>query len=203
MTTEPPSPEIQRFFAKRVIDALEQLGLPYAIGGSVAAMAYSEGRMTKDIDLMLAADLEKLGQLVETVTAWQIYIAPLESIIENDVPYGLPFNILDGSTGTRADCYVVRPNGLDVSAMSRRRQRRWDMQTEDEAWFLSPEDVILYKLDYFRQSEGVSQKHPKDILLMLAVIGDQLDLAYIEKWAAEIGVAEVWQAIWDEFQKPF
>jgi len=36
---------------------------------------------------------------------------------------------------------------------------------------------------------------------MLAVSGDQLDLAYIERWASEIGVLDLWQALWDEFQK--
>jgi hypothetical protein len=61
--------------------------------------------------------------------------------------------------------------------------------------------VILYKLDYFRQSEGVSQKHPIDISKMLAVVGDQLDLAYLEHWAGHIGVLDLWQALWDEFRK--
>jgi hypothetical protein len=56
-------------------------------------------------------------------------------------------------------------------------------------------------LDYFRRSEGISQKHPQDIAKMLNVIGDQLDLAYVERWAAEIGVLDLWKALWDEFQK--
>ena len=37
---------------------------------------------------------------------------------------------------------------------------------------------------------------------MLDVIGSQLDLIYLSHWAAEIGVADLWQALWDEFQKP-
>lgn len=36
---------------------------------------------------------------------------------------------------------------------------------------------------------------------MLSVVGKELDLDYIAKWSAEIGVGDLWQALWDEFQK--
>jgi hypothetical protein len=197
---KPPDPESQRAFAKRVIELLEKMGIRYGIGGSVAAMAYSAPRFTADIDVMLVAEVAELSRLVEEVNSWQIYIAPLEAILEADIPHGLPFNIYNGAAGTKADLYVIQPAGLSGSAMSRRRRIR-DDQIGLEAWFLAPEDVILYKLDYFRRSEGISQKHPQDIAKMLNVIGDQLDLAYVERWAAEIGVLDLWKALWDEFQK--
>jgi hypothetical protein len=197
---KPPEPENQRAFTQRIAELLEELNIPYAIGGSMASMAYSESRLTLDADFMLIAEAEALARLVEAVTAWGIYIAPLEAILDEDIPHGLPFNIYDGAAGTKADLFVVTPTGLSGSAMSRRRRFKAE-HMGFEAWFLSPEDVILYKLDYFRQSEGVSQKHPKDITKMLSVIGEELDLDYIAKWAAEIGVADLWQALWDEFQK--
>ncbi|HLE30044.1 MAG TPA: hypothetical protein VI793_18115 [Anaerolineales bacterium] len=196
----PPDSADQKAFVRRLVTLLEQLGIRYAIGGSVAAMAYGEHRFTADIDMALLADTEELARLVEAVSAWHIYIAPLEAIVEEDIPHGLPFNIYDGAAGAKADLYVVADSGLPGSAMRRRRRIRSD-EVGLEAWFLAPEDVILYKLDYFRRSEGVSQKHPKDIAKMLAVSGDQLDLAYIERWASEIGVLDLWQALWDEFQK--
>jgi hypothetical protein len=88
--------------------------------------------------------------------------------------------------------------------MARRRRLVWDRDTGRgaEAWFLSPEDVILYKLSYYRQGGEVAQKHPTDIANMLDLIGSQLDLAYLVQWAAGIGVADLWQALWDEFQQP-
>lgn len=67
---------------------------------------------------------------------------------------------------------------------------------------MSPEGVILYKLSYYRQGSEVAQKHPTDIADMLDVMGSQLDLAYIGQWATEIGVPDLWQALWDEFQQP-
>ncbi|MCL4505009.1 MAG: hypothetical protein M1140_03150 [Chloroflexi bacterium] len=195
------SPEDQRAFNVQLVATLEQLGIPYAVGGSVAAMSYSEHRFTVDIDVMIDASIENLAQLVNEVDSWHIYISPLEAILEVEIPNHMPFNVIDGLRGTRADFYVARPTGLDASAMTRRRRMLLYSNPEAHAWFLSPEDVILYKLDYFRQSGETSAKHPADIAKMLRVIGDELDLAYLAEWSAQIGVADLWAAMWDEHRK--
>jgi hypothetical protein len=195
------SPDDQRSFNQRLIAALEKLKLKYAIGGSVAAMAYSEPRLTIDIDLMLDVQPSEIAHLISEISSWQIYISPLETVLETNIPSGLPFNAIDGAIGTKADFYVAKQSGLDASAMARRQRLKVDKQTGAEAWFLSPEDVILYKLSYYRQGGEVSQKHPVDIHKMLVVIGSELDISYIEHWAHEIGVADLWKALWDEFQK--
>jgi hypothetical protein len=202
MIGNPISPDDQRAFNLRLFTTLESLGVTYAIGGSVAAMMYSEPRFTIDVDLMVSAPLPQLNQLVREVESWQVYITPFEAIIETNLPGGLPFNIIDGTIGTKADLYIARNSGLDVSAMARRRKLVWDRETGTAAWFLSPEDVILYKLSYYRQGGEVAQKHPTDIARMLDMIGSQLDLTYLSQWATAIGVADLWQALWDEFQKP-
>jgi hypothetical protein len=201
MTDLSATQDDQRRFNLRLIEALDRLGIPYAIGGSFAAMAYSEPRLTNDIDIMITADVDALSNLVNEVEAWQVYISPLESILETDLPLGLPINVVDGTLGGKADFFVVGSKNLDTSAMSRRRRKRFYRNPDIEAWFLSPEDVILYKLDYFRQSGETSAKHPADIAKMLRVIGDQLDLAYVDHWSAAIGVSDLWRAMWDEHQK--
>ena len=204
MPGNPISPEDQRDFNRRLIATLEELGVVYAVGGSVAAMMYSEPRLTIDVDIMVAAPLNQLSQLVKEIQSWPVYISPFETIVETSIPYGLPFNIIDGTIGTKADLYIAKNTGLDASAMARRRRLVWDRDAERgaEAWFLSPEDVILYKLSYYRQGGEVAQKHPTDIANMLDLMGSQLDLAYLVQWAAEIGVADLWQALRDEFQQP-
>lgn len=191
----------QRAFNLRLLGALDALGIPYAIGGSFAAMAYSEPRMTNDIDVMIAAEIEDLSRLVDEVNRWEVYISPLEAILEVDLPFGLPINVVDGLLGGKADLFVAGRKALDTTAMSRRRRKRFYRGPDVEAWFLSPEDVILYKLDYFRQSGETSAKHPADIAKMLRVMGDQLDLAYLERWSADVGVADLWAAMWDEHSK--
>ena len=72
MPGKPITPEDQRAFNARLIALLEQLNIPYAIGGSVAAMVYSEPRLTVDIDVMLDAQPEDLARLVDEINRWQI-----------------------------------------------------------------------------------------------------------------------------------
>jgi len=217
MTTPDPQQQAdQRDFNRRLILTLEQGGIDYAVaprslaarfrgwatfGGSVAAMAYSEPRTTIDIDVMIAMDHDRLELLVDEIGCWNVYVDSVETIDEFLRPNRMPINVVDGISGVKADLYVARPDGLDVLAMTRRRRLPLYEQPSVEAWFLSPEDVILYKLDYYRQSQGVSTKHPKDIAKMLRVVGDQLDLDYLAAWTHKLGVAPIWQAIWDEHRK--
>jgi hypothetical protein len=51
--------------------------------------------------------------------------------------------------------------------------------------------VILSKLEFYR--EGGSEKHLRDIRSMLAVSGNEIDRALIERAVGELGLAEQWR----------
>ncbi|MBK7779251.1 MAG: hypothetical protein IPJ58_00395 [Ardenticatenia bacterium] len=191
----PPDPEDLKAFATRVVSLLESTGLPYAVCGSLAAMEYSEPRLSIDVDLMVTADSAQLAGIVAAVEEWGLYITPLEVIIEQLIPAGQPLNIIDGASGAKADIYPVTGQGLSGAAMNRRRQRVWDVQSGTSAWFLSPEDVILYKLMYYRMGEEISQKHPADVVKMIGVVGGDLDVPYIERWADQLGIRDLWDGL--------
>lgn len=57
------------------------------------------------------------------------------------------------------------------------RRQRLPLASGATAWFASPEDVILYKLLYYR--EGGSGMHLCDILGMLRVSGSEIDQQYL------------------------
>ena len=199
-TDQRDTPDDQRSFNERLVTVLEQLNISYGIGGSVAAMSYSQtSRLTIDVDVMFDPNREALALFVQEVEHWQVYIDPLETIFEYNVPSQLPINIMDGLAGAKADLFLVRHDGLDASIMTRLRRRKLYVKPDFSAWFMSPEDVILYKLIYFKKSEGTSQKHPIDIRSMLRAVGAELDLAYMERWAREVSVFELWQVVWDDF----
>ncbi len=52
--------------------------------------------------------------------------------------------------------------------------------------FAAPEDVILKKMEYYR--EGASEKHLRDIAGMI-------DESYIGQWADQLGLRESWNAL--------
>ena len=57
----------------------------------------------------------------------------------------------------------------------------------------APEDIIISKMAYYRQ--GGSDKHLRDITGIMKVSGDQVDTAYVERWAKELDLMEIWEAI--------
>jgi glutamine synthetase len=58
---------------------------------------------------------------------------------------------------------------------------------------VGPEDVIIKKMEYYR--EGGSEKYLRDIRGILSVSGEGLDVSYVERWAARKGLTEIWRAI--------
>ena len=62
-----------------------------------------------------------------------------------------------------------------------------------EGYTARPEDVILAKMQYYR--EGGSEKHLRDITGILKVSGEDVDRAYVNKWAEQLNLKEIWDAI--------
>lgn len=59
--------------------------------------------------------------------------------------------------------------------------------------FAAPEDVILKKLIYYR--EGGSEKHIRDIMGVMRVLGNSIDLDHIAQWAKRLGVQTEWESV--------
>ena len=57
-------------------------------------------------------------------------------------------------------------------------------------YLLSPEDVILRKLDWFRRSAGALERQLRDCTGILKVEGGGLDFVYLGRSAEELGVTD-------------
>ncbi len=193
-----PAPGDLRDFAGRVVRLLEDLEIAYAVCGSMAAMEYSEPRLSIDIDLMVFIDSRTLSRFAHTIEQWGYYMTPVEVIEQEMIPMGRPFNIIDGASGVKADIYPIRDAGLEGAAMQRRRRRAMNLAPERETWCLAPEDVILFKLRHFRRGGEVAQKHPMDIAKMIEVMASELDADYIAKWAPQLGLSDLWEPLWKQ-----
>lgn len=60
-----------------------------------------------------------------------------------------------------------------------------------EVYIAAPENIILKKLDYYR--EGGSEKHLTDIREILA--GSQIDDEYLQAWIEKLGLKAEWGKI--------
>ncbi|HZT80221.1 MAG TPA: hypothetical protein VFA26_08365, partial [Gemmataceae bacterium] len=52
-------------------------------------------------------------------------------------------------------------------------------------------DLILFKLRWYRLGNEVSEKQWDDVLSVLKVQAGRLDDAYLDRWAAELHVADL------------
>ena len=55
----------------------------------------------------------------------------------------------------------------------------------------SPEDSVLRKLLWYQAGGGVSDRQWRDVVQVLRVTGSALDVAYVEGWAARLGISEL------------
>lgn len=181
-------PEIQDAL-NPVIDAFEALGIVYYIGGSVGSSAYGIPRTTVDVDLVAilkAAQINPLYKLLQEA----YYIDP--GMVAQAIQRQSSFNIVHLPTMIKVDVFVVKSRPFDQAAFRRiRRERLEDSMGGREYSLASPEDIILNKLEWYRQGGEVSERQWTDVLGVLKVQSKSLDRAYLLRWAAQLGVADL------------
>ena len=62
----------------------------------------------------------------------------------------------------------------------------------------SAEDVVLHKLAWYRSGGAISGRHWKVVLGILEVQPGRLDLAYLGRWADELGLNDLLQSALSE-----
>jgi hypothetical protein len=183
-------------FLKLVIEALEAAGVEYLIGGAIAEWAWGEPRATQDLDLVVKIPIKSINKLSKELKKRDMLIPAgiiLDSILEDRED--IPINAIHMHSGLKADLYPMREGDeLRQSAFQRRQQVDYGPPI-GKVYIHSPEDLILYKLIYF----GLSQqsKHSRDIAAILKSKKNELDINYIEQWAARLGLSSVWKEMLD------
>ena len=174
----------QADFLKRIAEKLSAAKIPFMLVGSVAASYHGHPRSTLDIDAVVDADEENLCRFALSLGPGY-YVS--EEAVRQAVRSRSVFNIIDEASGYKA-AFIVRKNRpFSQTEFKRRIRVRLLDQVLDIA---SPEDVILAKLEWSKLGE--SERQWNDALQVARTQREHLDLHYLEKWAAELGVTELW-----------
>jgi hypothetical protein len=179
----------------KVVNVFEQLRIPYLVTGSVAAMAYGEPRLTNDIDVVARLKESHIAGLVKAFPADEYYLS--EDMIREAIRRGTQFNIIHPASGLKVDVIIGRDTPFDRSRFS--RIKRIHPADEYAANFAAPEDVIIKKMQYYR--DGGSEKHLRDITGIMKVGGKSIDREYLTEWAERLGLTEIWVAILQRLRK--
>ncbi len=168
-----------------VTHRLEAAHISYMVVGSVASMTYGEPRMTHDLDLVVQVSPKDAAQF-EQIFPEEEYYCPPEEIVKPEILRQGQFNLIHHETGLKIDL-VIRKNS-EHGRTEFERRRKVPLWGDAEVFMAAPEDVILKKLEYFR--EGASQKHLRDIQGILAQT--QIDESYLQNWITKLGLQEPW-----------
>ena len=171
-----------------VIDALDALGVPYLIGGSLASAVHGVLRATMDTDLVADLRLEHAEPLARALGG--TFYVDAESIREA-VLRESSFNVIHLETMFKVDVFIVKKRPFHHSQMERRIAQVIATDPERTAFVATAEDTILAKLEWYRMGGGVSERQWRDVLGVMKVQADRLDLAYLRQWAAQLNISDL------------
>ena len=165
-----------------VVAALDELGLDYLIGGSLASSLHGIPRSTQDADVVVDLPPSRVGELVAAL-AGRFYVD--EEMASNAVARAASFNVIHLETMFKVDLFVLGSDALSRSELARRQ--RYQIGRDLTAVFVaSAEDTVLQKLLWYRRGNEVSDRQWRDVVEVLRVQGLRLDRDYLDRWADQL-----------------
>lgn len=169
----------------RVVAVLDELGIEYLVGGSIASSVHGRPRTTQDVDIVARIGGSHVAPFVAALEH-EFYVDA--EMIRDAIARRASFNVIHLETMLKVDVFVFAGDDLGVEEM----KRRVAVPLRDASvWFASPEDIVLQKLDWYRKGEGVSERQWRDLVGVIAVQGARFDLGYARLWATRLGLAEL------------
>ena len=173
---------------ERLADVLDSLGIRYAIGGSVASALYGTVRFTRDADISVQPFSPLADRLYELLKD-EFYVSR-EAMEEALRSHG-SFNVIHFETAFKIDLFIQGPSEFEGRLWDRRHMLRLSDNSRRDVSVVSPEDIILLKLRWFRETGGTSERQWSDVLGVLAVQGKSLDFEYLTDSAKKLGLDEL------------
>jgi hypothetical protein len=172
--------------ALRVAAALEELGVDYTLGGSLASSLHGEPRSTNDVDFAVRLEPHQIPRLIECLG--QEFMFDEESL-RAAVRDGRSSQLYFLPLALKIDFFVRGAAAFDRSEFARRVRVR--VGERGALYAASLEDSLLRKLVWFRLGGGVSDRQWRDVLGLVRAAATDLDRAYLEHWASELGVRDL------------
>lgn len=178
-----------------VTQTLERLGIPYAIGGSLAGSVHGVMRSTLDVDIVADMRLEHIQPLVAALSR-EFYAD--DEMMRDAIERRSSFNLIHYETAFKVDIFIRKSRAFDQMQLERRQPSVIATDPEQSVYVTSPEDVILSKLEWYRMGGEVSDRQWRDILGVLKTRAGELDLDYLRRWARELNVADLLERAWKQ-----
>ncbi|HXK40906.1 MAG TPA: nucleotidyl transferase AbiEii/AbiGii toxin family protein [Candidatus Paceibacterota bacterium] len=172
----------------KVANILDRLNIPYLVTGGMAVLVWGRPRFTADIDIIIKLKTNNIDSLASAL----INISELGYVDKDTMREALSnhgeFNFIDGESGVKVDFWVVDQRTSGTDEFSRGIAKEILGQKIN---FISPEDLILSKLRWYKISP--SSRHLEDIESVLKI--SKVDKEYLKSWVEKLDVADIWEKI--------
>ena len=166
----------------RIVRALDGAGIPYMLTGSVVSSLQGVPRASHDVDLVIDVLPENAKHVAGVLAAPDLYLD--ERAVAEAAQLRTMFNVIDSSSGDKADLWLLRDDAYDRERFA----RRIPVDALGLQLIVStPEDTILMKLRWAAQAGG-SEKQTDDARGVYEFQGAALDQPYMDEWAVYLGV---------------
>ncbi|NNJ24136.1 hypothetical protein [Alienimonas chondri] len=185
---DPSAAEIGERATEAVIGALESAGIDYMVVGSFSTNCHTQPRSTRDADLVVAPPGGPVARVLRSLP--KPY--RLDPQIGFESVTGTTRYLLEVEGATfKVECFLLSDDPHDQERFARRE--RLLMLPGLEAWVAAAEDVIVTKLRWAK--DAGRGKDRDDVRNVLGSRAGELDLPYIERWAAEHGTLDLYREI--------
>jgi len=175
---------------KDFTDILERLGISYAIGGSMASSIYGMVRFTQDADITVEPFENQADQLYQLLR--HRYYISKEAMTAALMQRG-SFNVIHLESAFKIDVFICKDTAFEKQLILRRKLLRFSDSVDKDFAVVSPEDIVLLKLRWYLEGGQISDRQWQDVLGILSVQKKDLDLEYLNRWAAVLGINELFQ----------
>jgi hypothetical protein len=172
----------------QVIRALESLGVPYVVGGSIASSIYGKPRATQDVDVIADLRDEHISSFIALLRD-DFYLD--EQAVRDAVGRRSTFNVIHLMTMFKVDVFVAKDDAATAQELARRRMYVPPGMPTTQISLASPEDIVVQKLYWYRLGDHVSERQWTDAMEVLKVRGKLLDQTYMHALAVEMSVDDL------------
>jgi hypothetical protein len=167
--------------------ALDGVGVPYMVTGSLVSSVHGVPRATQDIDIVVEPTREQLSALME-------YFGEPTYDSDKDDAFDAfrrrsMFSVIDRRGIWKID-FIVRKERPFSRREFGRRQKVEILGLS--VYAATPEDMVLAKLEWAKLGE--SERQIRDAAGIIEIQGANLDLDYVERWVAALAIEDQWNA---------
>lgn len=177
----------------KIAKILSDLKIKYFVTGGFAVSVWGRPRATFDIDIIVKLIEPQSAPLAKALREVSKAGYADEEMIKDAIQHNGEFNFIDPNSGLKVDFWVVGKEKLRPPEFENRKLKEISKQ---DVYFVSPEDLILAKLQWYQKTQ--SSRHLEDAQSVLRISGQELDIKYLKQWAEKLELLNILNKIMEK-----